>query len=278
MNRLVDTHCHIQSILSGSGDFTSKKWRDGNVTDPDVVIKEAAQAGVGKLICVGTDVEDSKNAVDLVINRENCYAAVGVHPHESKRYGAEDAALRLESLVRRGQSSGKVVAIGEIGLDYHYEHSPRKQQVALLEQLLGLAQKSGLPAIFHIREAFEDFWPIFDNFESAGQRINGVLHSFSSDVNNLEKALDRGLYIGLNGIMTFTKDENQLKVAKAAPINRLLLETDAPYLTPKPLRGKVCKPQYIKLICEFLCELRGESFEQLAKNTTNNANELFKIK
>ncbi len=264
---LVDTHCHIQSIGNKRDDFTAKKWHEGGVDDPDQVIKEAASAGVEQLICVGTDAADSEDAVSFVRARDNCYAAVGIHPHEAA--GAN--ALRLEPLIQKMQNSGKVVAIGEIGLDYHYEHSPREAQIKLFEQLLDLAAEHKLPVIFHVREAFDDFWPLLDNFKN----IKGVVHSFSSDTTNLTKALDRGLYVGLNGIMTFTKDPAQLEAAKAAPSDRLLLETDAPYLAPKPFRGKVCKPEHVKNICEFLSVLRGENFDELARQTTANAGELF---
>lgn len=267
---LVDTHCHIQSIGNKLDDFTAKKWHEGGVDNPNQVIKEAASAGVEKLICVGTDIEDSEKAVSFVQKRGNCYASVGVHPHGAKKQLAGGVS-RLESLERMIQSTGKVVAIGEIGLDYHYEHSPREAQIKLFEHLLDLAAEHKLPVIFHVREAFDDFWPLLDNFKN----IKGVVHSFSSDTSNLTEALDRGLYVGLNGIMTFTKDPAQLEAAKAVPSDRLLLETDAPYLAPKPFRGKVCKPEHVKNICEFLSVLRGENFDELARQTTANAGELF---
>jgi TatD DNase family protein len=141
----------------------------------------------------------------------------------------------------------------------------------LLEMFLQLAADRKLPVIFHIREAFDDFWPVLANFEGVG----GVLHSFTSDTANLDKALNKGLYIGLNGIMTFTRDEKQLEMAKAIPLDRLVVETDAPYLTPKPLRGKICKPQHARLTAEFLSGLRNESYEKFAETTTNNAKRLF---
>jgi TatD DNase family protein len=271
MSELIDTHCHIQSIGDNPGDFTAKKWRDGGITDPGVVVQEAADAGVGTLICVGTDVEDSINAVRFVKNRPNCFASVGVHPHEAKQHKPEDAARRLEPLVQKAQNANKIVAIGECGLDYHYEHSPRQEQIILLEQLLEVAHKNNLPVIFHVREAFEDFWPVIDNFKG----IDGVLHSFSATTKELEQGLARGLYVGFNGIMTFTKDNAQLKAAKAAPADKILLETDAPYLAPSPFRGQVCKPEHVKATAEFLSGLRKETLEEITFNTTNNAKKLF---
>jgi len=271
MSQLVDTHCHIQSILDDSADFTAEKWRKGGEEDPDNVIREATEAGVSKLICVGTDVSDSINAVNFVKDRQNCWASIGVHPHEAKdALENNDWKEKFPDLCKQ---SNKVVAIGEIGLDYYHQHSPRIKQLELFEQLLQLARDNNLPVIFHVRDAYDDFWPVYDNFKG----IKGVLHSFSSSTDNLEKALKRDLFIGLNGIMTFTRDQGQLDAAKQVPDEKVLLETDAPYLTPSPYRGKVCKPKHIKTICEFLCDLRGGSFDEFASQTTQNAKNLFKL-
>jgi TatD DNase family protein len=270
MKGLTDTHCHIHAAVENRNDFTAKKWQDAGETDPDAMIRSAAEAGVERLICVGTDADDSRDAVDFVQSRDNCWASVGVHPHEAKIFLDNNKDLEeLKSLTDKP----KVVAIGEVGLDYYYEHSPRKEQVRLLEMFLQLAADRKLPVIFHIREAFDDFWPVLANFGA----VNGVLHSYTSDIANLDKALDKGLYIGLNGIMTFTKEENQLEMAKAIPLDRLVVETDAPYLTPKPLRGKICKPEHIRLTAEFLSGLRNEPYEKFAETTSNNAKRLFNL-
>jgi TatD DNase family protein len=272
MGDLADTHCHIQSILDKSAGNTAKKWHDAGINSPDEVIHEAAEAGVNRLICVGTDVEDSANAAAFTQNRENCWAAIGVHPHEAKKtIQAGDWQDKFSKLLSSKDS--KIVAIGEIGLDFYYQHSPKKDQIDLFEQLLQLASDSHLPAIFHVRDAYEDFWPVFDNFPGA----RGVLHSFSSGTADLEHALKRDLFVGLNGIMTFTRDQSQLEAAKRAPADKILLETDSPYLTPSPYRGKVCQPKHIKTICEFLCDLRGGSFDEFAQKTTQNAKNLFNI-
>ena len=164
-----------------------------------------------------------------------------------------------------------IVAIGECGLDYFYNHSDKKDQFAALENQMQLAQDNTLPMIFHVREAFDDFWPIYDNFS----RLKGVVHSFTDTTTQLDKALNRDLYIGLNGIMTFTKDQKQLAAAKAVPLERLLLETDAPFLTPKPLRGKINEPKNVSITAEFLAQLRGEELSTLAAATTKNARQLF---
>lgn len=270
MSGLIDTHCHIHAAVSSRSDHTAKKWQEAGETDPDALIDSAKAAGVDKLICVGTDLPDTKDALNFVQSRDNCWATAGVHPHEAKIFLQANKDL---SEVERLADEPKAVAIGEVGLDYYYEHSPRQSQVKLLEMFLQLATDKNLPLVFHIRDAFDDFWPVLANFGS----LSGVLHSYTSDIRNLDKALQEGLYIGLNGIMTFTKDENQLEMARQIPLNRLLIETDAPYLTPKPFRGKVCKPEHVKLTARFLSELREEAFTEFAEATSKNAWELFRL-
>lgn len=250
---LVDTHCHIHSA--------------GYDLNPDEVIAAAKKDGVKHLICVGTDAADSRLAAEFVAGRPDCYASAGLHPHDSKL--GEEELKALEKLA----DSPKVVAIGECGLDYFYNHSARDDQIETLEFQIELAIKSNLPIIFHVREAFEDFWPIYDNY----QNLRGVIHSFSATQADLEEILKRGLYIGLNGIMTFTKRADQLQAARAVPLERLLLETDSPFLTPAPFRGKINEPKYVMRVAEFLADLRGEDLENLAEATTQNAINLFGI-
>lgn len=265
----VDTHCHIQAI--GAGDrHVAKRWHDGGVNDIQKVIDSAGEAGVSRMIAVGTELEDSRAAIECAKTYDNVWASVGVHPHDGADFlklpGGKD---ELKELI--DSNNPKLVALGECGLDYYYEHSPKEDQRELLEFQLDLAMQHKKPVILHIRDAFDDFWPIFDNFKG----LRGVVHSFSTNPQILDQVLLRGLYVGLNGIMTFTGDENQLEAAKAVPLDRLLLETDAPYLTPKPFRGKICRPEHTKLVAIFLAELRGEPLEVIANATTSNAEQLF---
>lgn len=174
---------------------------------------------------------------------------------------------------RQVNAMRKVVAIGEIGLDYYYENSPKEDQKKLLRFQLDIAAEHGLPVIFHVREAFDDFFAILDDYKG----IQGVVHSFTSDRADLDKILSHGLYVGLNGIMTFTKRSAQLEAAKATPLEKLLLETDAPFLTPAPFRGKICEPKHVRTTAEFLANLRDESLEDLAAATTANAHKLFRL-
>lgn len=267
----VDTHCHIHEAgtTTAGDEMVRDKWAQGGITDPVPLIAEAAASGVNKLICVGCTLKDSRLAVELAQKQANCWASIGIHPHEAKSH--LDAAVQdaFAELVKEP----KVVAIGECGLDYYYNHSNKPTQQKLLEFQLALAKKHDLPLIFHIREAFDDFWPIFDTYKG----LRGVVHSFSSDRRDLEQILSRGLYVGLNGIMTFTKNQEQLEAAKAIPLHSLLLETDAPFLTPAPERGTICQPKHVVRTAEFLAGLREEAVADIARATTQNACDLFSI-
>lgn len=270
--KLVDTHCHIQDITDDPrGDVSMQnKWREAGIQEVQGLINEAKRADVTRLLVVGCTLGDSQLAVDLVQKHDNLFASIGIHPHESEDHNSREYLDAFGGLA----TQPKVVAIGETGLDYYYNHSPKKHQCELLEFQLDLAQKHDLPVIFHVREAFDDFWPILDNFKD----IRGVVHSFTATTKVLDQILSRELYVGLNGIITFTKNEDQLAAAKAVPLQKLLLETDAPFLTPKPFRGTICQPKFVRLTAEFLADLRQESLEELAAATTTNAETLFKLR
>lgn len=247
---LFDTHCHIHESYE---------------LPINEVLARSEEAGVSNYVCVGTNEESSQQAIEFADTHTDAYAAIGVHPHDTK-----DGYAKINDLAT---ASSKVVAIGEIGLDYFYTNSPREVQIEALKAQIEVALAHDLPIIFHVREAFDDFWPIFDSYKG----IRGELHSFTDSAENLQKALDRGLLIGVNGISTFTKDEIQKKTFDSVPLDRLLLETDAPFLTPTPLRGKINEPAYVKLVAEYHANRRGISFEEIAAATTTNARALFNI-
>ena len=246
---LIDTHCHIHE-----SDYP---------LDIAETLLKANEAGVTKLICVGTSEASSRQAVEFASEHIDTYASIGVHPHDTKDGYAIDSLAENK----------KVIAVGEIGLDYFYTNSPREVQLAGLEAQIQVALKHDLPIIFHVREAFDDFWPIFDKYPG----IRGELHSFTDTKEQLEKALGRGLYIGVNGISTFTKDEAQKEMFDAIPLDRLLFETDAPFLTPAPFRGKINEPALVRTIAEYHAERRGISLEEIAKATTTNTIKLFAL-
>jgi len=248
---LIDTHCHIHE------------------SDYPLPIEEtmtrAVEATVGKYVCVGTSELSSREAIAFAENHVNTFAAIGVHPHETK--DGYDAIADL------ADSSDKIIAVGEIGLDYFYTHSSREVQIKALEDQIIVALAHNLPIIFHVREAFDDFWPIFD----AHPGIRGELHSFTDSKENLDKAIERGLYIGVNGISTFTKDEVQKATFDSIPLDRLLFETDAPFLTPAPFRGKVNEPAFVRNIAEYHANRRGISLDEISSATTANAHALFAL-
>jgi TatD DNase family protein len=245
----VDTHCHIHE--------------SSYPLDSSEVLARAREAGVEKMICVGTSEESSQEAIIFSQKHAGTYASIGVHPHETK-----DGWQKILSL-----ESEKLVAIGEIGLDYFYTHSPKEVQREALQAQIELALKHNLPIIFHVREAFEDFWPILDNFHG----IRGELHSFTDTLQNMEEGLKRGLYIGVNGISTFTKDEAQKATFASIPLERMLLETDAPFLTPSPFRGRVNEPAFVRNIAEYHAQVRTLTLEEIASVTTANATALFAL-
>ena len=252
----VDTHCHIHF----------KKYP----LPANEVLSNAAKNGVNKMICVGTSLEDSHQAIEFAAKHNNVWASIGAHPHDGQDFLDDpQATSKLKKLL----SEDRVVAVGEIGLDYYHDRTARPVQAKALRAQIEAGLESGLPFVFHVRDAWADFWPIFDEYKIK----RGVVHSFSAGVKQLDAILNRGLYVGLNGIMTFTRDEAQLEAAKAVPLERLLLETDAPFLTPAVDRGKTCEPKHVRDIAQFLSALRGETLGQIAQATTSNAVGLFNL-
>lgn len=254
---LIDTHSHIHF----------ETFRD----DLDAVLERAAQAGVTKQLVVGVNDTDSAEAIAVAKAYEHLWAAVGLHPHDADR-GYE----ALEEVARLAEHES-VRAIGECGLDnYKSETSPEDQERALRFQIeLGLERD--LPIIFHVRDAFPDLWRIMDDYTREGAKIRGLIHCFSAGVPELEGSLERGLHIALGGIMTFTKDENQLEAARRVPLDRLILETDCPFLAPPPHRGKRNEPAFLADTARILADLRGEALEDLSGAATRNTEQLFDI-
>jgi len=250
---IIDTHCHIH---------------EDEYQQPDAAITRAIDAGVTGMICVGTSEISSEQAIDFALPRGGVFAAFGVHPHESHE-GWQKVAELLAAYP--DQVNKKIVAIGEVGLDYFYTHSPKEVQIEALRAQLQLAIDYDLPVIFHVREAFDDFWPIFDSFPG----IRGVLHSFTDTKATLDEALERGLYIGVNGISTFTKDPVQQAMYDSIPLDRMLLETDAPFLTPVPFRGTINESAFVAHVAEFHAKRRNITLDEIATATTAGANALF---
>lgn len=250
---IVDSHCHIHD---------SEFFGEGR----EEAYNTSREAGVA-MVCVGTNVQSSREAIDFCNSHGDCYPVVGIHPHDSK----DNNSATIRALVE--QHRDVIVGIGEIGLDYYYDHSPREVQQQVLREQLIIARDFSLPVSFHVRDAFEDFWPILDEFP----QVRGVLHSFTDSQSNLEEGLRRGLLIGVNGISTFTKDSAQQELYKNVPLESMVIETDAPFLTPKPFRGKMNVPAYVVEVARHQAMIKGISPEDVIRTTTTNARRLFRL-
>jgi TatD DNase family protein len=221
------------------------------------------------MVVVGYDVASSEQAVQLADAFAAVYAAVAVHPHDSRHYD-DGAEVRLRELTRHP----KVVAIGEIGLDYHYDFSSRAAQHSAFHAQMALAHEVGLPVILHCREAYADLLDILEAEHVA--TVGGIMHCWAGTEEEAERALDLGCYLGLGGVLTFKSAEAIRSVARIAPLDRLLIETDAPYLAPVPYRGKRNEPAFVRLVAEKLAEVRGQTPDVIAEATTANARRLFR--
>lgn len=253
---LIDTHCHF--------DF------DSFDQDRDEVVARAADAGVTRLVVPALDLENCGSVIRLAEQYEGVFAAVGVHPNSLA--GWEEHWVEE---VRAFAQHEKVVAVGEIGLDYFRLRTPPEIQRQAFEAQLALARELNLPVILHNRESDEDLIEILGSSSVANRLKKGVLHSFSTNWATANAALDLGYHLGFNGPVTYKKADALRSVVARAPINRILIETDAPFLAPQQVRGKRNEPAYVTLVAEQIAKVRGLEYEDLAIRTTNNAIDLF---
>ncbi|NJD90818.1 MAG: YchF/TatD family DNA exonuclease [Geobacter sp.] len=253
---LTDSHAHI--------------YGDEYHADFDAMLARAAEAGVKTIIAVGADLESSRQAVALAEAHDNIYAAVGIHPHDAAGVADSDYAA-IEALA----SSSRVIAIGEIGLDFYRDRSPRPEQEAVFRQFIRLARKLGKPVIIHDRDAHERIMAILE--EERAAETGGVLHCFSGDVAMAQQCIAMGFYISIPGTVTYANNHQLHAVVKSVKIEHMLIETDAPYLTPTPHRGKRNEPAYVRLTAEKVAELKGLSLADVARITSLNTARLFRF-
>ncbi len=255
---LIDSHAHIQG-----------KEYAGEV---EAVIARAHEAGVEKIIAVGGagDMSSNTEAVGLAKSFPGVYATVGMHPHDAKDVGAEELQ-ELKSLT----AEPKVIAVGETGLDYYYDHSPREVQRRVFGQFIHLARETGLPIVVHERDAAQDVADLLRT-EGAG-KLRGVIHCFTGNYEAARAYLDLGFYISFTGIITFKNAEALRDVVRNVPLERMLVETDSPYLTPVPHRGKRNEPAYVRYVAETVAGLKGVTLEEAARVTTQNVRQLFGV-
>ncbi len=253
---LIDSHAHLDDSRFDN--------------DRDVLIRDLKNNGIKMVINIGADLGSSIASVSLAEKYDNIYAAVGVHPHSAKEMDNSTIEI-LKTFAKRD----KVVAIGEIGLDFYYDNSPRDIQKKWFKEQLKLAKEVDLPVIIHTRDAAQDTFDILKNAQDG--RLKGVLHCYSGSVEMAMEYIKMGFYISLAGPVTFKNSKVSKEVAKAVPLDKLLVETDSPYLTPEPYRGKRNEPIFVRYVAGTIAETRGISFEELAKATNRNTRKLFKI-
>ena len=248
MNYLIDSHCHLHDREFFEAEQAEK------------MLENAKENNVKQIVCIGTSIEDSLEAKKFAEKHENVFWTFGVHPEYAKN-------LENFSSILKDNIDENLVAIGEVGLDYHYEPFDRNAQIKLFEEMLQLAKNNDLPVCFHIREAFPDFFGVISNFP----KIKGVVHSFTDSKKNLKKILETtDFYVGVNGLATYS-------TLPLPPLERIVLETDAPFLTPAPFRGIINESAYVKNIADWLSTKLGVSSEEIAEKTTENVRKVYKL-
>jgi TatD DNase family protein len=260
---LIDTHAHLDSPKFDA--------------DRAAVLERAKAAGIAALISVGANLTSSRRAVELAEAHDEIYATVGIHPHDAKTMDGEALAI-LRELAERP----KVVAIGEIGLDFYRDLSPRDMQRRAFQAQLGWAARLGKPVVIHDRDAHGEILEILTGW---AQRLGsvplegrlGVLHTFSGDLAMAERAIDLGFYISISGPVTYKNARQLPEIVRALPLDRLLVETDCPYLAPQPYRGKRNEPAHVQWVAKRIAELKNLSVEDVATATTANAKHLFDL-
>ncbi len=249
---IVDTHAHLNT-----DDFKD---------DLEVVLERSMNHGVTKIICIGMDESSNRLAIDIARKHEMVYATVGVHPG----YVDTSTTDHLEKLF----SEEKVVAIGECGLDYYWRKDNKALQEKVFKEHIDLAVKTKLPLVIHTRDSFTEAYEMLLPYKG---KVTGVFHCFSSDLLDAKKAVELGFYIGMDGPITFKKNDVLVELIQGIDLSRILVETDSPYMAPMPYRGKRNEPGYTKYVVEKIAEIKGLTFEEVSKITTKNAYDLFHL-
>jgi TatD DNase family protein len=252
---LVDSHCHL--------DFPAL------AEEGDAVVERAHAAGVQVMQTIGTRLGNFDQVLAIAAAHPGVYCSVGVHPHRAAKEPIDGPEALLERI-----DHPKVIGIGESGLDYYYEHSPKDVQAQLFRAHIEAARQSGLPLVVHTRDADQDTIGILEEEMAAG-RFTGVIHCYSSSPELAHRALDLGFYLGIGGMLTFKRSEALRATVRAVPLERLLLETDAPYLAPEPFRGKRNEPAYVAYVAARLAEIRGLPVAAIERATSENFFRLF---
>lgn len=261
---MIDTHCHLSMVLNEDG------TTDYNQIDE--ILKQMEFNGVTHAITIGSNMEDSKLSVEIANKYSNIYCAVGVHPEEVESFDI----VELESLIKQNLNSGKLVAIGEIGLDYYWRKDNKEVQIEVFKRQIELAKKYNLPIVVHCRDAYGDVLEILKQY--APFEFGGVIHCYSGSIEWANIVIKLGFLISFTGVVTYSNASNIQEVAKWVDMDKFMVETDSPYLTPVPFRGKKNNPSYVRYTLEYISKLKNKNIEELDKITTNNAIKLFNLK
>ncbi len=253
---LIDTHCHLD-------------WKAFD-SDREAVIDRALRAGVRRMITIGVDVPSSRRAIEIAEQHAAVYAAVGVHPNDCADFSGP-LLQELRSLVQHP----KVVAIGEIGLDYYWHKVDHDTQARAFRAQLELAAECNKPVIIHSRDAAADVVKVLESLTAQTAPLSGTLHSYFDDLEIVRRVFSLGFYIGVTGPITFKKSDREREIVSQVRHDRLLLETDAPFLTPVPHRGERNEPAYVRHVAETIAMVCGQSLEEIARQSTQNAERLF---
>lgn len=253
----VDTHCHVYDERTPGG-------ADGSIA-------HAKESDITKMIVIGTDAETSAAALGIAARHDDVWATVGLHPHDAK-LGFHTIEPHVAGLDADGLAARKIVAIGECGLDFHYDHSDRDVQRRVFAEQIALAKRLGLPLVIHTRNAWID---TFDVLDAEGTPDRVIFHCFTGDETEAREAVKRGAWLSFSGIVTFNKADDIRRAAKFCPSDKVLTETDAPWLAPVPHRGKENEPALVRVVGECLAQVRGENVADLARTTVANAHEAF---
>ena len=260
---MIDTHCHLSMVLDEEGKI------DYNQIDD--ILKQMETNGVTHAITMGSNMSDSVLSLEIAKHYQNIYCAIGVHPEEVEGF---DLGI-LENMVKQNIGNGKLVAIGEIGLDYYWRKDNKEAQIEIFKKQIELAKKYNLPIVVHCRDAYGDVLQILKEY--APFEFGGVIHCYSGSIEWAKEVIKLGFLISFTGVVTYPNASNIQEVVKWVDDDKFMVETDSPFLTPVPFRGKKNNPSYTKFTLEYIAKLKNKNIEELDKLTTNNAIKLFKL-
>lgn len=253
---IIETHCHLDYLKNGS---------------VEEIIEKASQHNISKIMTISVEPGNLDTVLNLAKTHEIVFGTQGIHPHQAKLYDQQ-----AKEKIKENLKHPKIVAVGEIGLDYHYNKSPRKQQLLAFEEQLEIACEENYPVVIHSRDADQDTIEILEKFAPSLEK-KGVIHSFTSGLELAEKAIDLGFHLGFNGIITFKNADNVREALKLCPLEKLLLETDSPFLTPVPYRGKENAPYFLPFVAEFMSDFLEVEIDELLERIHLNSTKLFNL-